>query len=217
MNYVLSILNADGLNTMLGILKDLALPPSLVLHGRGTADKSMMNLLRLSAREKRVVCTVANEEKTEKLIFEAKRKLYIDAPGNGVIVAVPVKSVGGAKTLAYLTNGEKTGPALGKEFESELIIAIANEGHTESVMAAARLAGAAGGTVVHGKGTGSKGDEKFYQVSIAAEKEMILIVAKSGNKAEIMRSILQHAGPETEAGAIVFSLPVVNTGGFMLL
>ena len=41
-------------------------------------------------------------------------------------------------------------------------------------MNAARAAGARGGTVLHGKGTGAKGAPKFYNITIAQEKEMIL-------------------------------------------
>lgn len=39
-------------------------------------------------------------------------------------------------------------------------------------MNAARAAGARGGTVLHGKGTGAKGAPKFYNITIAQEKEM---------------------------------------------
>ena len=85
------------------------------------------------------------------------------------------------------------------------------------MMNAARAAGARGGTVLHGKGTGAKGAPKFYNISIAAEKEVILIVSAAGQKAEIMRSILRKAGPDSDAGAIVFSLPASAVAGFGLL
>jgi hypothetical protein len=84
-------------------------------------------------------------------------------------------------------------------------------------MDAARAAGARGGTVLHGKGTGSKDAEKFFSVSIASEKEVILIVAKSSEKAAIMQSIVQGAGVGTEAGAVVLSLPVTAVAGFGML
>ena len=84
-------------------------------------------------------------------------------------------------------------------------------------MNAARAAGAAGGTVLHGKGTGSENAEKFYNVSIASEKEVILIVAKAEQKAGIMKAILEKAGPASEAGTIAFSLPTSEVAGFGLL
>ena len=111
----------------------------------------------------------------------------------------------------------------GKEEESEmkntkyeLIVVIANQGHSEEVMDAARAEGAGGGTVIHAKGTGLEKAEKFLGVSIADEKEMIYIVAKSEMKNAIMKSIMQHAGLESRAKSVVFSLPVSDTAGLRL-
>ena len=86
----------------------------------------------------------------------------------------------------------------------------------DMVMNAARAAGATGGTVLHGKGEGNKNEEKFYNVSIASEKEVILIVARKEQKSDIMRSILEKAGPNTEAETVVFSLPTSEVAGFGL-
>ena len=95
------------------------------------------------------------------------------------------------------------------DYKYELIVAIANEGQTDAVMNAANSAGAHGGTVLHGKHLYGETDEKFFNVSIAQEKEVILIVAKTSEKAEI----LEKAGPDTEAGTIVFSLPASEVAG----
>lgn len=67
-------------------------------------------------------------------------------------------------------------------FEYELILAIANEGHTDAVMDAARAAGAGGGTVIHAKGTGGMGTEKFFNVSIASEKKSLSSLRKRKRK-----------------------------------
>lgn len=65
-----------------------------------------------------------------------------------------------------------------------------------------------------GKGTTSSESEKFLGVSIAKEKEVILIVARKEQKADIMRSIMTRAGADTDAGAVVFSVPVSEVAGF---
>jgi nitrogen regulatory protein PII len=123
------------------------------------------------------------------------------------------------KTLAYLNNGEQQPARYTPELNGkyELIVIVANEGRTDQVMNAARAAGATGGTVLHGKGTGSQNPKKFYNVSIASEKEVILMVAQNDRKAAIMQSVLHHAGPDSEAGAILFSLPVSEVAGFGLM
>lgn len=64
--------------------------------------------------------------------------------------------------------------------------------------------------------TGLERAEKFLGVSIADEKELILIVTKTEMKNAIMKSIMDRAGLETKARAVVFSLPVTDTAGLRL-
>mgnify|MGYP000385833217 FL=1 len=214
MNYILSIIKPERLDDLTELLHQLALPLSVTLHGRGTAVKSMLELLGIDSTERRIVVSLANEEKTAALIAAEKQHLHIGVPGHGLVVAVPVKSVGGGNTVAFL---EEDGKRPSVRYDYELIVAICSEGHTDTVMNAARASGARGGTVLHGKGTGSRDAQKFYRISLAEEKELVLIVSTAAQKAEIMRSILQKAGPGTQAGAIVFSLPISEVAGFGLL
>ena len=65
-------------------------------------------------------------------------------------------------------------------------------------------------------GTGMEGAEKFLGVSLASEKELVLIVVKHADKNNVMTAIMQEAGLETKAKAIVFSLPVTGTAGLRL-
>ena len=214
---MLTIINPNGLDIVTDICAKLKLPVILSLLGRGTASKSMLDLLGIESKERRFIMAVAGEEETKALIKAQRRRLYIDAPGNGITLAVPVKSVGGGKTLAYLSGGQAKMKAPEMNYSYELILAIANEGHTDTVMTAAREAGASGGTVLHAKGTGAANAEKFFKVSIAQEKEIVLIVAKASEKSGIMRAILKSAGPDSEAGAIVLSLPVTEVAGFSMM
>ena len=81
------------------------------------------------------------------------------------------------------------------------------------VMNAAREAGAGGGTTINAKGTAA-GAQKFFGVSLVVEKEMVFIVSSVDKKKDIMKAIMQNAGMDTKAHAIVFSLPVSATAGF---
>ncbi len=215
MNYVMSIINPEGLQILTDICEKLDSPIVLSAYGRGTVSQSMMDVLGIESNEKRIVITVLSDSKLNEYLKQQHRRLFIDAPGNGITVCVPIKSVGGGKTLSYLGNEEKITkkmPEINCDFE--LVIAISNKGFTDTVMDAARDAGARGGTVIHAKGTGSQKAEKFFKMSIASEREIILIVADAAKKGDIMRSVMEKAGPDTEAGAITFSLPVSQVAGF---
>ena len=103
-----------------------------------------------------------------------------------------------------------------KGTDRELIVVISNQGFNETVMDAARGAGAYGGTVVHARGTGMERAEKFLGISLASEKDMIFIVVKTEQRDHIMQAVMMKAGMETPAKAIAFSLPVADTAGLRL-
>lgn len=215
MNFIISITSPEALPVLTGVCEDMALPLNVTLSGRGTAVKSMLDVLGIESNLKRIMFSVANEEKTREFITRQKRQLHIGVPGHGIVIAVPVKSIGGGKTVAYLRGEDGTAkytPSL--NYAYELIVVIANEGRTDTVMNAARAAGARGGTVLHGKGTGSEAAMRFLNISIADEKEVILIVAPTAEKTAIMSEILKKAGPDTDAKAIAFSLPTSAVAGF---
>lgn len=218
LNLITAIVDRSKAATMAELFESSRLPLVLAMLARGTASSETLDLYGLEATEKALLMTVAGGDMTKTVMRLAKRKMFIDVPGNGIMLAIPIKSVGGGRTMAFISGGaapDKTAPEM--TFEHELIIAIANEGHTDPVMDAARSAGAAGGTVLHAKGTGGKLSEKFLGVSLADEKEVVLIVSRSGEKADIMRAITDQAGPDSPAGAIVFSLPISSVAGLRVL
>lgn len=133
---------------------------------------------------------------------------------------IPLSSVGGKKALRYLLCGQEFNieeDSQLKYTKYELLVVIANQGYTETVMAAARKAKASGGTIIHAKGTGSKEAEKFMGVTLVPEKEMVFIVVKTERKNAVMKSIMDEAGVESKAGAVCFSLPVTDTAGMRLM
>ena len=150
---------------------------------------------------------------TERLVVD----MHINLPDRGVAMAIPMASIGGTRALEYFTDGQiRTEITEENEMQSdfELILAICEKGYTEVVMDAAREAGAGGGTTIKAKGTGAKHAEKFFGISIAEEKEIIMIVSDVARKKDIMRAIMQKAGIDSEAHTLVMSLPVSHTAGF---
>lgn len=95
----------------------------------------------------------------------------------------------------------------------ELIIAIVNSGYSEKVMELARSAGATGGTILHGRGTGTEEAAKFFGITIQEEKEIILIVSQKEKKQAIMSNIASAVGIDTAGHGITFSLPVEDALG----
>lgn len=193
---------------------------SLTTVGAGTAVSETLNYLGLERTEKAVLFTTITDSRWNAVKHALERTIKIDVPGTGIAFTIPISSMGGKRALQFLTEdqdfhvGEETTL---KDTKYELLVVIANQGYSSLVMDAARSENAGGGTVIHAKGTGMERAENFLGVSLAAEKEMVLIVVKREEKNRIMRAIMDQAGTASKARSIVFSLPVTSTAGLRLL
>ncbi|MCR5490542.1 MAG: P-II family nitrogen regulator [Bacilli bacterium] len=99
------------------------------------------------------------------------------------------------------------------EIKNEAIVCIVNRGFTDLVMTAARKAGARGGTVLNAHGTGNHEMEKYFGVIITPEKEMVIIIAPTNIRDQILLAVNESAGMDTKGQGIAFSLPVSGTVG----
>ncbi|MBQ8232006.1 MAG: P-II family nitrogen regulator [Lachnospiraceae bacterium] len=200
--------------------QEMGVDISTITVGRGTAASEILDYFGLEGTEKCVLFHVVTKEKWKLLKQGLQRKMQIDVPGIGIAFVIPLSSIGGKKALNYLTSGQdfiKGEESTLKDTKYELLVVIANQGYTELVMDAARAVHAAGGTVIHAKGTGTDKAEKFLGVTLVPEKEMIFIVVRKEQKNDIMRAIMDNAGLESKARSIVFSLPVTDTAGMRLM
>lgn len=165
-----------------------------------------------------VLLAVVMAESWQKIQKDLRRKMQTDVPGTGIAFIVPLSSIGGKRALMFLTEHQpltwKEESTL-KDTRYELLLVVANQGYTGSIMDAARTAGAGGGTVIHAKGTGMEGAAAFLGVELVNKKELVLIVSRTSQKNTIMKAIMEGANPK--AGAIVFSLPVTDTAGLRLM
>ena len=94
-----------------------------------------------------------------------------------------------------------------------VILCIINNGFSETAMDAAKQFGAKGGTVIHGRGTASKEAEKFFNISIQPEKEIVLILVNKEDKEKILHSIYQNVGLNSPGQGIAFTVPVDQVVG----
>lgn len=217
---MVTITNRNLTKRFTNFYNDQGLELSLVTVGTGTASNEILDYLGLDGSEKSVMLHFITDETWKEVKRQLRLKMNIDIPGIGITFLVPMSSVGGKKTLNYLTAGQnfvKGEESSLKDTKYELLVVIANQGYSELIMDAARKVHAAGGTIIHAKGTGGQQAEKFLGVSLVPEKEMIFIVARKDRKNAIMTSIMEEAGTGTKAGSIVFSLPVTDTAGMRLM
>lgn len=192
---------------ILEILNKNDVPMTLGRYGKGTATDVMLDYLGIGEKEKCITFSFLPLNMTFDICKKIKSK-YRDTYS----FVIPVSSVGGKHIMEHFSSlsEQDNSNTTNIKFNKELVLIIANRGYVDSVMEVARDAGAPGGTVIHARGTGTNNSEKFFGVTLGAEKEIILIVTDREKKEPIMKSIMEKVGSTTEAGSIVFSLPATE-------
>jgi len=99
------------------------------------------------------------------------------------------------------------------EKEYDLIVTIVRKGQKDKVVEASRAGGAKGGTIIYGTGTGKDEFNSILGVQIQPEREIILTLASSEQKNEIMRLICEYADLYNSGNGLCFSLPAYDIVG----
>ena len=216
---MMTVTGRERMRDFIRMYHDKGLDTHFLSIGHGTAGEMYMRLLALNETEKMVCLSIVTGRKWLEVKKAMSVRLRIEAPGVGIAYMVPLSAIAGKREFQFLTDGQ--GYVKGEESElkgteQELLVVVGNQGYSEEIMDAARKAGARGGTVIHARGTGQDKAERFLGISLASEKDMILIVTPTEMKKDMMQAIIREAGTGTRAGAIVFSLPVTDTAGMTL-
>lgn len=218
--WMVSIVNGNKSKRFIDFYRSCGVSTVFETLGEGTAVSEILDCFGLEATEKQILFAIVTDEKWKEIKKGLIRKIQIDIPGRGVVFTVPLSSMGGKKALMFFTDGQqfvKGEESTLKDTQYELLVVIANQGYSDLIMDAAREQKARGGTVLQAKGTGMQHAEKFLGVTIAEEKEILLLVVKKADKNNIMKAIMDKAGLDSRARSVVFSLPVTDTAGMRLL
>lgn len=194
-------------------------PVQYRLDGHGTASREVLDMLGLDSGDKNILLSVLPKPFADEMLVRLRRALRLGAAGSGVACTIPL-SGGNSRVIQMLStiNEERRAAQTRRTPEMEanayqMVIAVVNQGYSEDVMAAARPAGATGGTVLHSRRVGSEETLAFWGVSVQAEKELVAILCRQEEKTAVMQAIADKCGMRSEAQGIVLSVPVESVVG----
>ena len=139
------------------------------------------------------------------------KKLNINEPGNGIAFTIPLSSA--SKYMLDRYDKIEVEDIKMKPANQHLIITIANEGSSESIMSAAKKAGATGGTTISGRGLEPNQIVKVLGLALEPEKDIVLILAPDNKKNKIMEKINEKCGSHTQHAGLCFAIPVEHVAG----
>lgn len=185
---------------------------------QGTASGEIIDMLGLGAGnlEKTVMLSLVSRSVAREMLQTLSRKLYLGTPNTGIAFTVPIN--GGISRVMRLlqsmeTTDTNTERMTSDNMEYSMIMALVNQGYSEEIMAAAKPAGATGGTVFHARRVGSENATKLWGITIQPERELVLIVCEKSKKSAIMKAINDSYGAGSPARCFLVSMPVEDAVG----
>lgn len=176
-----------------------------VLMGRMISASSFLSVLGLGGATQDIVLILNEDSGMEKIMDAVKMACKTERRHFGFMFTLNADT--------FLKNGIISGgdgSMQDKETKQDLICVIVNKGYADDAMAAARKAGAGGGTVLNARGTAREDDQKFFGMHIVPEKEMLMIVTEHEKKASVIEAIRTLPCLEETGSGITFSAGVEN-------
>lgn len=97
--------------------------------------------------------------------------------------------------------------------EFQLIITIVNKGLCGKVIDSSKEAGAEGGTIISGRGSGIHEKAKLFSFTIEPEKDIVLTLVPSDRAEKVLKSIVEATKLNEPGNGIAFILDVEKTTG----
>lgn len=177
-----------------------------VTMGRGITRSPFLAALGVGDNSRDIVIILSECSKTLKIV-DALRDGFCKRRRNfGEIYVLESDSMlkGGVLSANDVLHG-------GSSMASRcLITIILNKGYADDAMAAARKAGAGGGTVINARGTAKEDDAKFFGIHIVPEKEMLMIVVEQEKKDAVLEAMRTLPCLSAPGSGIAFCSDVVD-------
>lgn len=215
---LVSIVSYKEENRLKEIIDEVSVALSFTFAGTGTARTQMLDYLGIGETEKAVVLSLFPESDEDVIIREIRSKMSLYLVGRGISFTVPLTGISeiianGLSSAAAEKSVDRRKIMNGSDRKYDLIVASVETNRMDEAMEAARAAGAAGGTVIRARSLENAKAEQFIGISLMEEREILLILTKKEGKLAIMEALSEKVGLKTDAGGVIFSLPVDRTAG----
>lgn len=170
-------------------------------------------------REREIILTLVSTSIYRSVMDAITDAAKLNKPRQGIGFVIDTKNISGINHLIGLgLEAEKIDDKEGMQMEQQklsydLIITIVNKGDAEKVVDASKGAGAEGGTIITGRGTGIHEKAKLFNILIEPEKEVVLTLIVKEKCREVLRAIEHGARLDEPGRGIAFVLDVERTVG----
>ncbi|MFD1039263.1 P-II family nitrogen regulator [Virgibacillus byunsanensis] len=172
-------------------------------------------------REREIILTLVPESIYPDVMNAVVDSVKLNKPRQGIGFVIDTKKVTGICHMLGLdeTESEEVSDEgvdvkmAEQKVMYDLIVTIVNKGDSDDVIDASKKAGAEGGTVLSGRGTGIHEQAKLFNILIEPEKEVVLTLISKDRTKEVLNSIEEDAELNKPGKGIAFVLDVDQTVG----
>lgn len=186
-----------------------------IVYGEGIGRNEKPTFFGLPATHEKDVIFIATDGSNETAIASAVSSSgKLGKPGYGLGFTIHLDKLLGVPHLRKETGLQKGVNLMEKGYQDfQLIVTIVNTGDSQKVIKAAADAGAEGGTILNGRGTGVNEQRTFMNFTIDPEKDVILTLVPSSYVDKVVSNIEQAVDLNAPGRGIAFLIDVENVFG----
>lgn len=215
---MIAIVKRGHSRDVIAAAKKAGVDGATIVYGEGIGRNEKPTFLGLPVTHEKDVIFFALDGDNEKAVAEAVSKAgKLGKPGYGLGFTVHLSKLLGVPHLSERMDDRKRKRGATK-LESklkdfQLIVTIVNSGDSAAVVKAASKAGAEGGTILNGRGTGVNEQQKFMNFTIDPEKDVVLTLVPSSYAEEVVKHIEQAVDLNAPGRGITFLIDVEKVFG----
>ncbi|MGI5978846.1 MAG: P-II family nitrogen regulator [Oscillospiraceae bacterium] len=205
------ILNEHQCHHFVHIIKEKNIHSGIIILGRGTVKSAALNLFGIKSEKKEVINILLEEAKANEILDLFAKELQLHEPDHGIAYTTPVMIAGQIINKKQRTWNTEHG--MEDESMFKKLTVVVNRGMADDVMDIARKSGVKGGTILHGRGTGSEDHARCFGMEIEPEKELVMILLKSELIDKVVTDLYQALKLDVPGNGILFVEPVLDVRG----
>lgn len=214
---MMTIVNKGAARNVVKASKAAGAEGGTTMLARGTATRHMKRFLGIVMEpEKELIFTLIPKEQLPEVLSAVVKAGSLDKAGEGITFILRVKQIAGICHVCVISEPLDEQEAEKKMTDAllyDLIVTIVNRDHADLVVEASKEAGAEGGTVLTGRGTGIHEHAKLFGITIEPEKEIVLTLIERAKTAEVLDAIIEKTRLDKPGQGIAFVLEVEQVAG----
>lgn len=211
---IVTIVQKGIASKIVSITKKAGAQGGTILLGRGTGIHEFKKLFGITLDpEKEIILTLTDQQNITPTLDAIVQQAKLNKPGNGVSFVLDVPKAAGMVHLLPFAGSTKGEDRQMQVPQYDLIVTIVDKGFGDRIVEISKEAGAEGGTVLYGRGTGIHEKAKLFGISIEPEKEMVLTLIPRKKTTLVLDAILEKGELSKPGKGIAFVLNVEKVAG----